>query len=76
MEPFWKTKTLEQMTREEWESLCDGCGRCCLHKLRHEESNELSFHQCRLSPAGPGVLPVQRLSAAAAAGTGLCQPDA
>ena len=50
MEPFWKTKTLEQMTREEWESLCDGCGRCCLHKLRHEETNELSFTNvaCRL----------------------------
>jgi uncharacterized cysteine cluster protein YcgN (CxxCxxCC family) len=50
MEPFWKTKSLEQMTREEWESLCDGCGRCCLHKLRHDETNELSFTNvaCRL----------------------------
>jgi uncharacterized cysteine cluster protein YcgN (CxxCxxCC family) len=41
--PFWKTKTLEQMTQAEWESLCDGCGRCCLHKLRHEEDESLSF---------------------------------
>ena len=50
MEPFWKTKLLEQMTTQEWESLCDGCGRCCLHKLRHEEPDALSFTNvaCRL----------------------------
>jgi len=42
-EPFWKTKTLEEMTPEEWESLCDGCGRCCLHKLRDSETEKLAY---------------------------------
>ncbi|GGG17606.1 hypothetical protein GCM10010964_02260 [Caldovatus sediminis] len=48
--PFWRAKTLEAMTRAEWESLCDGCGRCCLHKLRDDETDALAFTAvaCRL----------------------------
>jgi uncharacterized cysteine cluster protein YcgN (CxxCxxCC family) len=49
-DPFWTTKTLWQMTAAEWESLCDGCGRCCLHKLRYDDSEALSYTNvaCRL----------------------------
>lgn len=40
---FWKTLTLEQMNQSQWESLCDGCGKCCLNQLEDEDSGQLVF---------------------------------
>jgi uncharacterized cysteine cluster protein YcgN (CxxCxxCC family) len=48
--PFWRVKTLHQMTRTEWESLCDGCARCCLNKLEDEDTGFIEWTEvvCRL----------------------------
>ena len=52
--PFWQTKTLEQMTVREWESLCDGCGLCCLIRFEDEESGEIipTRVSCKLFDGG------------------------
>lgn len=48
--PFWQEKTLEEMTDAEWESLCDGCGRCCLNKLEDWDTGAIAWTNvaCRL----------------------------
>ncbi len=51
--PFWETKQLEEMTPDEWESLCDGCAKCCLIKLEDEETGDIALTRlhCKLLDA-------------------------
>jgi len=54
---FWERVPLRAMTRAQWESLCDGCGKCCVHKLEDEDSGELlpTNVSCRLLDRRSGL---------------------
>ena len=55
--PFWERKTLAEMTPAEWESLCDGCGLCCLVRFEDELTGEITPTRvhCKLFDAGACV---------------------
>lgn len=48
--PFWQTTSLASMSKDQWESLCDGCGRCCLGKVTDQETGQTAHTNvaCRL----------------------------
>jgi uncharacterized cysteine cluster protein YcgN (CxxCxxCC family) len=47
MGDWWQDTPLAELNREQWEALCDGCAKCCLHKLEHEDSGEVFYTKVR-----------------------------
>lgn len=43
MASFWQDRSLDQLTTQQWELLCDGCGRCCLQKFKHPTTGKISY---------------------------------
>lgn len=52
--PYWQRKSLDDMTKREWEQLCDGCGRCCMLKLEDEDTGDIYLTRlsCKLLDIG------------------------
>ena len=73
---FWKTKTLEEMSNAEWESLCDGCARCCLEKLEDEDTGKIYFTHVSCKLLDAGSVRLQGLPEPLRQGSGLRPADA
>ena len=52
---FWKTKSLKEMTKAEWEALCDNCGLCCLHSVQDGKTGKIKLlaAACRYLDTSP-----------------------